>query len=195
MNILLIDNYDSFTFNIVEMLRQIAKDTSIKYKVNIKISPVGEFHPDEAYEADKVILSPGPGLPEDYPVLFDFLQEFALKKSILGVCMGHQVICRFFGASLWNLPAVVHGQDRFIETMPDSLIFRGTKQMKVGLYHSWAVRKDSLPEDLKITAISEEGVIMGIQHKTCDIHAVQFHPESYITEGGRQVFENFIGIS
>lgn len=192
MKILLIDNYDSFTFNIVEMLRQIGQNTSMEHKINIIIRPVGEFQPEEAVEADKIILSPGPGLPEDYPVLFDFLRKYASQKSILGVCMGHQVICRFFGAGLWNLPDVVHGQERIISSNHESLLFHGVRKMKVGLYHSWAVKSTSLPKELFVTATSADGIVMAVQHEKYDIHAVQFHPESYITEGGDKIFSNFL---
>lgn len=193
MKILLIDNNDSFTFNIVEMLRQIAKSTSIEDKININICPVYEFTLSDAADADKVIISPGPGLPEDYPALFDMLKEFAERKSILGICMGHQVICRYFGGRLFNLPQVVHGQPKQIQRIhPTSVLFHGIQTMKAGLYHSWAVVKDSLPEELKVVAISDDDVVMAVEHTNFDIQSVQFHPESYMTENGKQIFANFL---
>ncbi|MFO8054751.1 MAG: aminodeoxychorismate/anthranilate synthase component II [Bacteroidales bacterium] len=193
MDILLIDNNDSFTYNIVEMLRQTIKNRFPDDSLNIIIRSVDEFAFAEAEEAWKLIISPGPGLPEDYPVLFNIMEQLASTKSILGICLGFQLICRFFGAALYNLPDVVHGQPRNVKVMDkNALLFRGEQNMKVGLYHSWAVRNESMPDTLNTTAVSDEGIIMGVQHKTFDIHAVQFHPESYITENGKALFERFL---
>ena len=192
MDILLIDNNDSFTFNIVEMLRQISKSRFPGDKININIRPVESFQLEDADGADKIILSPGPGLPEDYPVLFQMLDRYAHSKSILGVCMGHQVICQYFGAELFNLKDVVHGQPRQITiTSEKTLLFDKITTMKVGLYHSWAVKAD-IPQGLRVIAKSEEGLVMAVQHQHYDIHAVQFHPESYITQNGSVIFENFL---
>lgn len=195
MNILLIDNNDSFTFNIVEMLRQITKCTSFEDKINIIIRPVGEFEVSEASTADRIMISPGPGLPEDYPVLFDLLRKYAAEKNIMGICMGHQVICRYFGAELYNLPDVIHGQPRNIYiTRPKSLLFKNIPQMQVGLYHSWAVKHSSIPDELEVTAVSDANIIMAVQHEQFDIHAVQFHPESYITTYGKKLIQNFLNL-
>lgn len=193
MNILLIDNNDSFTYNIVEMLRQVGKSEFSTGKFNIIVRSVDDFDLNEVAGADKVIISPGPGLPKDYPVLFEMLDKYAALKSILGICMGQQVICEFFGAKLFNLPQVVHGQPRNIQVSgKNSVLFDGLTQLRVGLYHSWAVDAASLPDELKATAFSGEGVLMAVSHQEWDIHAVQFHPESYITENGRVILENFL---
>ncbi len=195
MNILLIDNHDSFTYNIVEMLRRVTANSSFLHKINIIIRPVDKLNPGDLVAANKIILSPGPGVPEDYPQLFDLLRKYGSSKSILGVCMGHQVICRFFGGSLYNLPDVVHGQTANIQVKKsDSLLFGKAENMLVGLYHSWAVKADSLPEELECTAVSDEGVVMAVQHKIFDVHGVQFHPESYITESGCVIFRNFLNL-
>ena len=192
MDLLLIDNNDSFTFNIVEMLRQISKSRFPKDKINIIIRPVESFQVEDAAGADKVIISPGPGLPEDYPVLFQMLDRYADSKSILGVCMGHQVICQYFGAELFNLGDVVHGQPRQITiTSKNTRLFDEISTMNVGLYHSWAV-KNEIPEGLQVIAESVDGIVMAVQHQHYDIHAVQFHPESYITQNGSRIFENFL---
>lgn len=193
MNILLIDNNDSFTYNIREMLRQLVKTCFTTGKFNIKVRSVDDFAIEEATVADKIIISPGPGLPKDYPVLFSFLKRYSQCKSILGICMGHQVICEYFGGRLFNLENVVHGQPKELQILnEDTALFQGLRSMRVGLYHSWAVERISLPDEIEVTALSNEELVMAVEHKHLDIHFVQFHPESYITGDGIKILENFI---
>ncbi len=186
MNVLIIDNEDSFTYNIVDILR---KFETVEYTViqstNVDIAVAQDF--------EKIIISPGPGLPGDFPVLSALLNEYKNRKSILGICLGHQAIGTFFGAGLINLPLVQHGQIKSISVKKRVNLFKGLPdRFNVGLYHSWVVDAIQFPDELSITAVSEENLIMAISHKIHDIHGVQFHPESHICEHGRKIISNFI---
>ncbi len=186
MNVLLIDNNDSFTYNIVELLRKSkASHTNVVSYENLNSK--------DLEECDYIIISPGPALPKDYPILKTVLDTYAGIKPILGICLGHQAICEYFGAKLFNLSKVCHGQAHEITTMPNSLLYNGLdKKFKVGLYHSWAVEKESIPDCLEITATSEKGLVMSIQHKKLNIQSVQYHPESYISTNGLEILNNFL---
>lgn len=185
MKIVLIDNYDSFTHNICELLYQLGH--------NVDLLSASDYSAEKIKMADKIIISPGPSLPKDYPVLKDILSKFYSTKSILGICLGHQAISQFFCADLYNLSEVVHGQAHKISVDNDSILFKNLpSSFSVALYHSWAVVKDSIPESLKITAISEDNVVMAVQHKKYDIHGIQFHPESFISEFGAEIISNFL---
>ncbi len=187
MKVLIIDNKDSFTYNILELVRRVVPGD------DVVICPVGLLDLHEAFKYHRVIISPGPGLPRDYPALFRFLKRYGSKKRILGVCLGYQAICCHFGARLYNLSGVVHGQPRQIRVVDgEALLFRGMDTLEAGLYHSWAVVRDSLPAELKVTAVSYDGVVMGVRHHQWDLHGVQFHPESYITSHGMQLIKQFI---
>lgn len=185
--VVLIDNNDSFTYNIVDAIGKfdIVKLNVIKYD-DVVLDDLEEF--------DKIIISPGPSLPKDYPVLFDVLKRYVEKKPILGICLGHQTICSHFGASLYNLEKVVHGQSHLVNVVNEGL-FRDVKSPTiVGLYHSWAVEIDSLPDVIIPTAISDRGVLMGVRHCVFPLFGIQFHPESFLTlEGGKMLY-NFINI-
>lgn len=185
--VVLIDNNDSFTYNIVDAIGKfdIVKLNVIKYD-DVVLDDLEEF--------DKIIISPGPSLPKDYPVLFDVLKRYVEKKPILGICLGHQTICSHFGASLYNLEKVVHGQSHLVNVVNEGL-FRDVKSLTiVGLYHSWAVEIDSLPDVIIPTAISDRGVLMGVRHCVFPLFGIQFHPESFLTlEGGKMLY-NFINI-
>lgn len=188
MKIALIDNNDSFTFNIVEMLRKFFDCKTLVFNSeSIKVDQLKNF--------DKIILSPGPGLPEEFPVLIEILRTYYKEKSILGVCLGHEAIGQFFGASLKQLETVVHGQPKQIKILNKSALFKNIPaNFNVGLYHSWILDKEDFPDDLQITAVSEDGYIMSIQHKKYKLFGVQFHPESIITEYGNELFRNFINV-
>lgn len=185
--ILLVDNHDSFTYNLVESFRNLDDCTlEVVTSDRVDLKAAGTF--------DKLVFSPGPGLPEEFPVLFQLLGRYHCSHSILGVCLGHQAIARFFGARLNNLPGVLHGQavqTHFIE--PRDYLFRGVPSpTTVGLYHSWEVGDYTLPPALRVTARSEDGIVMGLAHREYDVRGLQFHPESFITRQGGKMLENWV---
>ncbi len=185
MSIVIIDHQDSFTYNIVELLRKIGKDADV----------VSIHQPDidglSAY--DHLILSPGPGFPEDYKRTVQILDAYHTQKKILGICLGHQIIASYFGAKLRNMSKVVHGQAKQVFKTPKAQLFHGLpSSFKAGLYHSWIVSQDDFPAVLQITAQTEKQEIMALSHSEYPIFGVQFHPESYISEYGSQILTNFI---
>ena len=183
MKILIVDNYDSFTYNIAHAVRNFAGS-------NLQIIEAGMINLPDIDSYDKIIFSPGPDLPRSGNVMEQVLNDYAGKKSILGICLGLQAIVLFFGGRLMHLKEVVHGRKRIITKTGDySKMLEGLpSRFEAGLYHSWIADPDYLPDSLAITAISEPGKIMGIRHKIYDIEAVQFHPESIMTaEGGKMV--------
>ncbi|MCF6365944.1 MAG: aminodeoxychorismate/anthranilate synthase component II [Bacteroidales bacterium] len=185
--VLLIDNYDSFTYNLAQLLDEstMCNFQIIKNDI-VKIGEISEF--------DKILISPGPGLPENAGKLPEIIAKYHKTKSILGICLGMQGIAEFFGAELYNLEKVYHGikaNAHIIDS--DEVIFTGLpERIEVGLYHSWAVYKDLKDTDLKITAISQRNIIMGISHKEYDIKGIQFHPESIMTKYGQNIIENWL---
>lgn len=187
MKILILDNYDSFTYNLVQYVKEIT-GTRPDVVRNDKIS----LDAVDAY--DFIILSPGPGLPHEAGIMIDLIKRYASTKKILGVCLGHQAIAEAFGGELFNLPKVYHGVATNIKiTESSDLVFKSCPpEVVVGRYHSWAVVKENLPSELRITAVDEHGVIMALSHKTFDVKGVQFHPESIMTAYGKQMLQNFI---
>jgi len=187
MKILILDNYDSFTYNLVQYVKEIT-GTRPDVVRNDKIS----LDAVDAY--DFIILSPGPGLPHEAGIMIDLIKRYASTKKILGVCLGHQAIAEAFGGELFNLPKVYHGVATNIKiTESSDLVFKSCPpEVVVGRYHSWAVVKENLPSELRITAVDEHGVIMALSHKTFDVKGVQFHPESIMTAYGKQMMQNFI---
>lgn len=187
MKILMLDNYDSFTFNLVHILRQF-KNVQVDVKRN------DEIDLDEVSSYDKILLSPGPGIPSEAGIMIDLIREYREKKSILGVCLGHQAIAEVFGGSLLNLKRVMHGVSTETHVIDNSeILFSGLpSHFKAGRYHSWVVNKGSLPAELKITAMSEDEVIMALRHEKFDVKGVQFHPESILTEHGKEMIENWL---
>ncbi|WP_304065467.1 anthranilate synthase component II [Pedobacter glucosidilyticus] len=185
MKILVIDNYDSFTYNLVHLLHELGHDATVWRNDKFKLEDVEQF--------DKILLSPGPGIPSEAGLLLEVIKNYAAKKSIMGVCLGQQAIAEVFGGELYNLSRPVHGTATKIQVTAEDSTFEGLpKQFKVGRYHSWAVKSENLPADLEITAVDEHGVAMALKHKNLDVRGVQFHPESVLTEYGKEMINNWL---
>ena len=184
--IVLIDNYDSFTFNLVHYLEEL--------NCAIVVLRNDEFEIEELQSFDAIILSPGPGIPSESGLLLDVIKTYASTKKILGICLGHQAIGEVFGATLLNLDTVFHGVSTTIQiTDPAETLFRNLpQQLEVGRYHSWAINPEGLPEVLEVTSVSENGEIMSIRHKNFNVRGVQFHPESILTPSGKTILANWI---
>lgn len=187
MKILVFDNYDSFTYNLVHLVEKI-----MPVKVDVYRNDQIPLEKVKAY--DKIILSPGPGIPSEAGMLLPLITEYAPSKSILGVCLGHQAIGEAFGAQLVNLSTVYHGVSTSCTILDSrSPIFEGLPgEIEIGRYHSWIVSKENFPDELEITAEDSNGYIMGMQHKKYDIQGVQFHPESVLTPRGEQILRNWL---
>lgn len=186
MKILILDNYDSFTYNLVHLVNELGyNDVSVFRNDKIALKDV------DAY--DKIILSPGPGIPSEAGLLLALIKEYAGKKPILGVCLGYQAIAEAFGATLINLSEVHHGVASSIKILNPSNLFVGMDAtLEVGRYHSWAVKREGLPSCLEVTAEDNEGQIMALSHREFDVHGVQFHPESVLTPEGAKIIQNFL---
>ena len=193
MKILVFDNYDSFTYNLVHLVEKITHEKVDVYRND-------QVPMEKVKEYDKIILSPGPGIPEEAGLLLPLIKEYASSKSILGVCLGHQAIGQAFGGELINLSSVFHGvatkiEVRSQESGVSSRLFDGLpNELEVGRYHSWVVSKENFPVELEITAEDESGMIMGLQHKTYDVQGVQFHPESVLTPKGEDIMRNWLKV-
>jgi anthranilate synthase component 2 len=183
--ILVIDNYDSFTYNLVHYLEDLDCEVTV-YRND-------EFDIDEIAHFDKILLSPGPGIPDEAGLLKAVIAKYAPTKSILGVCLGQQAIGEVFGGTLSNLDKVYHGVATMVKTsVDDELLFEGLgNEFEVGRYHSWVVDAD-LPEVLEATSFDENGQVMSLRHKTFDVRGVQFHPESVLTPNGKKILENWL---
>lgn len=190
MNILVFDNYDSFTYNLVHLVEKI---------INGKVTVVrnDEIPLEKVNDYDKIILSPGPGIPEEAGLLLPLIKEYAPTKSIFGVCLGQQAIGQAFGASLTNLTEVYHGVATNINIIKeDGRLFKGLpRQILAGRYHSWVIDESTLPAELTITAKDEDGFIMALQHNKYDVSGVQFHPESVLTPQGEAIVRNWLNDS
>lgn len=191
MKILVFDNYDSFTYNLVHLVEKI-----LHYKVEVHRND--QIPLERVKDYDKIILSPGPGIPEEAGLLLPLIKEYASSKSILGVCLGHQAIGESFGGTLTNLKSVYHGVATPIKVKNEnskvkSELFEGLpEEFEVGRYHSWVVDRKNFPAELEITAEDDLGFIMALQHKTYDIQGVQFHPESVLTPSGEKIMRNWL---
>lgn len=186
MKILVFDNYDSFTYNLVHLVEKIT---------NQKVTVVrnDQITLEEVAEYDKIILSPGPGIPSEAGLLLPLIKHYAASKSILGVCLGHQAIGEAFGATLENLTTVYHGVATPIKIDNTNYLFNGLEDsVEVGRYHSWVIANKDLPNELKVTATDENGLIMAIEHTVYDVCGVQFHPESVLTPSGETVIKNWV---
>lgn len=180
----MIDNYDSFTYNLVHYLEDLEADVTVKRNDQLTLDEVEPF--------THIALSPGPGIPDEAGLLKDIIRTYAPYKRILGVCLGQQAIGEVFGGHLVNLDQVYHGVATPITVIQDDILFKGLpKTLTVGRYHSWVVHPD-LPEVLEATSIDANGQIMSLRHKTYDVHAVQFHPESVLTPHGKQMLRNWL---
>ena len=185
MKITIIDNYDSFTYNLAHLVKSLGAEVTV-YRND-------KFQLPQLESADKIILSPGPGIPEEAGLLMDVIRTYAGKKPILGVCLGHQAIGEVMGARLANLSEVYHGVQTPIDIIKPDYIFEGLpSEIAVGRYHSWVVSGDNLPDCLEVTAVSKEGQIMALRHKSLDVRGIQFHPESVLTPQGRAIIENWL---
>lgn len=182
--ILMIDNYDSFTYNLVHYLEDLDCEVIVKRNDQLTIEEVDGFQ--------EIVLSPGPGIPDEAGLLKEIIGTYAGKKRILGVCLGQQAIGEVFGGSLQNLDKVYHGVATTIEITKDDYIFKDLpNEIEVGRYHSWVVNSD-LPDSLEATSFDENGQVMSLRHKEFDIRAVQFHPESVLTPQGKQILKNWL---
>lgn len=188
MKILLVDNYDSFTYNLVHLIQQLGATYEVTVRRNDEISL------EEVAAYDRILLSPGPGLPADAGLLLPIIKTYADKKPILGICLGHQAIGQVFGAKLHNLPAVFHGVATPIhKTTTASPLFKNLPEtFSVGRYHSWVLSPEDFPKELHITALDEAGNIMAFQHARYQVQAVQFHPESVLTPHGESMMKNWL---
>ncbi len=186
VNVLLIDNYDSFTYNLVEVIRQEMPAVKVTVIRNDKLKL------EDAASYDKILLSPGPGVPKDAGIMPELIKHYAPSKPIFGVCLGHQAIGEAFGSQLLNMKSVLHGIQTEIE-LYDHYLFEGmASKVQVGRYHSWLIDENTLSDDLKITAKDKNGQIMAVAHKTFDVSGVQFHPESVMTPEGAKMMRNWI---
>ena len=188
MKILVFDNYDSFTYNLVHLVEKIEHTKVDVYRND-------EIPLEDIKKYDKIILSPGPGIPIEAGMLLPLIKEYASSKSILGVCLGHQAIGEAFGGSLVNLDTVYHGVAMPLKDVDsDNMLFKGIdKKAMVGRYHSWIISDEKFPEELQVTARDENGYIMALQHRKYDVQGVQFHPESVLTPVGEQIMRNWLG--
>ena len=185
MKIAVIDNYDSFTYNLVHLVRSLNVEVDVVRNDKFKIEDLSCY--------DKILLSPGPGIPSEAGLLLDVIKAYAGKKPLLGVCLGHQAIAEVFGGSLRNLQNVYHGVATPCRVVADDILFNGLpKEFEVGRYHSWVVDRSTLPSCLEVTSESPDGEIMSLRHRELDVRGVQFHPESVLTPVGKQIISNWI---
>ena len=187
MKILILDNYDSFTYNLVQYIQElIGQKVDVFRNDAISLKAVGAY--------DKIILSPGPGLPKDAGIMPAVIKKYAPTKHILGVCLGHQAIGEAFGGTLHNIEKVYHGVATPIKVVDgNAILFRGIRtKIAVGRYHSWIVESHNFPKELQITAVDDYGTIMAMRHRKYNVHGVQFHPESILTPFGKAMLRNFL---
>lgn len=187
MKIVIIDNYDSFTYNLSHLVKELGADVTVLRNDQFTLPQLQPF--------DRIILSPGPGIPSEAGLLLDVIRTYAGHKPMLGVCLGHQAIGEVFGAQLVNLSEVFHGVATEGTQLGNDPIFAGLpRRITMGRYHSWVVEKESLPDTLEITALSDEGQIMALRHRSYNIHGIQFHPESVLTPQGRGIVRNWMSL-
>ncbi len=183
--IVVIDNYDSFTYNLVHLVKELGAEVDVKRNDQFQLAELEPYN--------KIILSPGPGIPSEAGSLLDVIKAYAGRKPMLGVCLGHQAIGEVFGAKLENLSEVYHGVATPVTLKQDDVLFAGLpKRVEVGRYHSWVVSHENFPDCLEITAESDEGQIMALRHKKYNIFGIQFHPESVLTPDGKVIVKNWL---
>ncbi|MAU70460.1 MULTISPECIES: aminodeoxychorismate/anthranilate synthase component II [unclassified Leeuwenhoekiella] len=186
IKILVIDNYDSFVYNLVHYLEELDCVVTVKRNDQLKLEEVADY--------DKVLLSPGPGIPDEAGLLKAIIKEYAPSKSMFGVCLGQQAIGEVFGGSLINLDKVFHGVATSAkQVVDDEPLFRDVpKEFEIGRYHSWVVAPEDFPEELEITSVDDNGQIMSLRHRNYDVRGVQFHPESVLTPEGKKMIKNWV---
>lgn len=185
MKIVIIDNYDSFTYNLSHLVKELGAEVTVLRNDCFQLKDL------EAY--DKILLSPGPGIPQEAGLLLEVIRTYVGKKPILGVCLGEQAIGEVFGGKLTNLSEVYHSIQSPIRITASDYLFEGLpEEIPVGRYHSWVVDRENFPDTLEITAVSQEGYIMAIRHKNFDIRGIQFHPESVLTPDGKRIISNWL---
>lgn len=185
MKTVIIDNYDSFTYNLAHLIKELGAEVTVLRNDKFKMEDLEPY--------DKIILSPGPGIPSEAGQLLNVIRTYAGRKPMLGVCLGHQAIGEVFGARLENLKDVYHGVQTEGTQLGNDYLFDGLpRRVMMGRYHSWVVAREGLPECLEITATSDDGQIMALRHRRYDVHGIQFHPESVLTPEGRAIVANFL---
>lgn len=185
MKIVIIDNYDSFTYNLAHLVRELGTQVTVVRN--------DQFQLDDLTSFSKIILSPGPGIPSEAGLLLDVIRRYAGYKPILGVCLGHQAIGEVFGAKLENLSNVFHGVATEGSQLGNDPLFSGLpRRITMGRYHSWVVSRDGLPDCLEVTAVSDEGQIMALKHKELNVRGIQFHPESVLSPDGKKMLQNWL---
>jgi len=188
--ILLIDNYDSFSYNLYQLIGELNPDIKVIRNDELTVEEI------EALAPERIILSPGPGRPEDAGVIIEVVQKLGGKIPILGVCLGHQAICAAYGATVTYAKELMHGKQSVADVDTESLLFRGlSTEVPVARYHSLAADEATLPDSLRVTAKTADGEVMAVQHVTEPVYGVQFHPESILTPDGRQILANFLGLT
>ncbi|MFA7289897.1 MAG: aminodeoxychorismate/anthranilate synthase component II [Melioribacteraceae bacterium] len=188
MKILVIDNYDSFTYNLVHLLGEFEKNIIVKRNDKVTIKEIKELNPD------RIVISPGPGRPEDSHITLNVIKELGNKIPILGVCLGHQAIGFCFGANIVHAPSLVHGKSSEIHHDGKGIYKNIPQNFIAGRYHSLIIERFSIPEDLIITAETDEGIIMGVRHKSFPVEGIQFHPESILTPEGKNLIKNWVSL-
>ncbi|MEQ8927842.1 MAG: aminodeoxychorismate/anthranilate synthase component II [Fulvivirga sp.] len=187
MRILVLDNYDSFVYNLVHGVRELGYGNDLTVVRNDKITL------EEVDQFDKILLSPGPGIPDEAGIMKELIKKYGSTKSILGICLGHQAIAEVYGAELYNMKEVLHGIEGELVEHDDEIFDGMPASFKIGHYHSWVVKEATISSPLKITAKDKSGLVMGISHEQNDVKGLQFHPESILTVGGMRIIENWLG--
>ncbi len=189
MKILVLDNYDSFVYNLVHLIKALGYGAALEIRRNDKITI------EDVAAFDKILLSPGPGIPDEAGIMKQVIATYGPSKSILGICLGHQAIAEVYGADLYNMKEVLHGIEGQLAQHDDSLFDGAPSQFNIGHYHSWVVKPESITSELKVTATDTKGNVMGIRHRQFDVKGLQFHPESVMTEFGKVIIENWLRAS
>jgi len=185
MKIVIIDNYDSFTYNLSHLVKELGAEVTVLRNDQFELADLEQYN--------KIILSPGPGIPSEAGLLCDVIRTYAGRKPILGVCLGHQAIGEVFGAKLENLSDVFHGVATSCHIVADEPIFSGIERdITIGRYHSWVVSREGFPDCLEITAVSDEGQVMALRHRELNVRGIQFHPESVLTPDGKKMLQNWL---
>ncbi len=185
--ILLIDNYDSFSYNLYQLIGEISPDIRVIRSDEMSVGEIRSLAPE------RIILSPGPGRPEDAGVIIDVVKELGSEIPILGVCLGHQAVCAAYGAVITYARTLMHGKQSVVTFQTDTLLFKGCpERAKVARYHSLVADPATIPEELMVTAVTKDGEIMAVQHRKYPVYGVQFHPESILTPDGKTILRNFI---